>query len=58
MFDLDGRGKAISSLSFLSPLELGLLQPVRRSEELFFVFDPERLFKKKEWLLKYLGRFC
>lgn len=52
---LEGKGNFLPVLPFT--LELGLLQPVRWNEELFFVFYPERLFRK-EWLLKYWGRFC
>lgn len=53
---LEGKGNFLPVLPFT--LELGLKQLVRRNEEPFFLFYPERLFRKKEWLLKYLGKFC
>lgn len=58
VFDLDWRGKAIFSLSFLSPLNWDFYSLLGEIKNLFFVFYPERLFRKKERLLKYLRRFC
>lgn len=53
----EGEGSFLSVLPFT--LELGLLQPARGNGELFFSFSIQKGFlRKKEWLLKYLGRFC
>lgn len=47
MFDLDGRGKAIFSLSFLSPLNWDFHR---------LRLDPERLYKEKEWWVQVFGK--